>query len=474
MRRIASALNEEGIVAPGGNTWDITAIRYILLNEAYRGWRIWNKTKKIRKPDGKKTYRPRKERLMKKKGGDRTAFSTYLLTGLITCAECGGNFIANKQVGNNPNKTYVYYRCNYHSRRGNSVCSNKTGLRGDQLEGAVLDLLQREILTKQNVEALIKAFQKAWKTQEQDDPNKDLKRVERDLKKVGRELANLVQAIRTTGISETLRDELKRCEQRKATLELTKLELQQRQPQALSLPSTQKIAAALGNLSEVLESGNPRDRKTVLEENIEEILVRPTGEALLKANPAGLLPLPDFPLGWCRRRVSDSGYVGDGGPATSTQLENPRHLAVDSSGNIYVTSGHSFHRIRRIDGKTGVISTFAGTGGCGYRDTCFKGDGGDEALAFFVENLALFKVACRQGEMAEVVEHDMAFHRHIVEYGGGADLVAVWVPVVTHMMLPYSRHRDLMDSYREHEAVVEALGRGDKAAALKCLRANIQ
>ncbi len=52
--------------------------------------------------------------------------------------------------------------------------------------------------------------------------------------------------------------------------------------------------------------------------------------------------------------------------------------------------------------------------------------------------------------------------------------MAVWVPVVTHMMLPYSRHRDLMDSYREHEAVVEALGRGDKAAALKCLRANIQ
>ena len=99
---------------------------------------------------------------------------------------------------------------------------------------------------------------------------------------------------------------------------------------------------------------------------------------------------------------------------------------------------------------------------------------GDEALAFFAENLSLFQAACRRGEMAEVVEHDMAFHRHIVEQGGGADLVAVWVPVVTHMMLPYSRHRDLMDSYREHEAVVEALRRGDKTVALECLRANIQ
>jgi GntR family transcriptional regulator, rspAB operon transcriptional repressor len=99
---------------------------------------------------------------------------------------------------------------------------------------------------------------------------------------------------------------------------------------------------------------------------------------------------------------------------------------------------------------------------------------GDEALAFFAENLAHFQTACQQGDMAEVVEHDMAFHRHIVEEGGGADLVAVWVPVVTHMMLPYSRHRDLMDSYREHEAVVEALRCGNQAAALECLRANIQ
>jgi GntR family transcriptional regulator, rspAB operon transcriptional repressor len=99
---------------------------------------------------------------------------------------------------------------------------------------------------------------------------------------------------------------------------------------------------------------------------------------------------------------------------------------------------------------------------------------GDEALTFFTENLSLFQSACQRGNMAEVVEHDMAFHRHIVENGGGADLVAVWVPVVTHMMLPYSRHRDLMDSYSEHEMVVEALHRGDKAEALGCLRANIQ
>ncbi len=130
-------------------------------------------------------------------------------------------------------------------------------------------------------------------------------------------------------------------------------------------------------------------------------------------------------------------------------------------------------RVRRPDpairslvvGMRRKIESFA------LRGLCQRGD---EALIFFAENLALFQAACMRGDMAEVVEHDMAFHRHIVENGGGADLVAMWVPVVTQMMLPYSRHRDLMDSYREHEAVVEALRGSDEAVALKCLRANIQ
>jgi len=98
----------------------------------------------------------------------------------------------------------------------------------------------------------------------------------------------------------------------------------------------------------------------------------------------------------------------------------------------------------------------------------------DDALAFFAKNLEEFRAACQSGDMARVVEHDMAFHRHIIARGGGGDLVAIWVPVVTHMMLPYSRHGELMESYREHEAVVSALRAGDKEQALERLWINIQ
>ncbi|MEK5468799.1 S-layer homology domain-containing protein [Paenibacillus sp. FSL R7-0210] len=63
------------------------------------------------------------------------------------------------------------------------------------------------------------------------------------------------------------------------------------------------------------------------------------------------------------------GYSGDGGAATSAQLNKPYGVAVDSSGNVYIADTIN-HRIRKVD-KTGNISTLSGTGTEGY-----SGDGG--------------------------------------------------------------------------------------------------
>jgi len=68
------------------------------------------------------------------------------------------------------------------------------------------------------------------------------------------------------------------------------------------------------------------------------------------------------------------GYTGDGGPATIANLGNPTSVYADNTGNIYISDwGNS--RLRVVN-SAGIISTFAGNGIYGY-----SGDGGPATSA---------------------------------------------------------------------------------------------
>ncbi|MDQ3946128.1 MAG: NHL repeat-containing protein [Actinomycetota bacterium] len=69
-----------------------------------------------------------------------------------------------------------------------------------------------------------------------------------------------------------------------------------------------------------------------------------------------------------------AGFSGDGGPAGQAQLNDPRAVAVDRSGNIYVGEELG-QRVRRVD-PSGTITTIAGNGTAG-----FGGDGGPASAA---------------------------------------------------------------------------------------------
>jgi DNA-binding beta-propeller fold protein YncE len=71
------------------------------------------------------------------------------------------------------------------------------------------------------------------------------------------------------------------------------------------------------------------------------------------------------------------GYSGDGGPATSATFNGIHNLAITPGGDLLIADSFN-HTLRRIDAKTGVISSLAGNGLKG-----FAGDGGPAAQAQF-------------------------------------------------------------------------------------------
>jgi len=56
-----------------------------------------------------------------------------------------------------------------------------------------------------------------------------------------------------------------------------------------------------------------------------------------------------------------AGFSGDGGPATKAQFNNPHSIALDGRGAVFVADIGN-HRIRRIDLVSGIVESIAGNG----------------------------------------------------------------------------------------------------------------
>lgn len=106
-------------------------------------------------------------------------------------------------------------------------------------------------------------------------------------------------------------------------------------------------------------------------------------------DPYGIVRGPDGAIWFCEhaghriRRIAPDGtistvagtgakgYTGDGGPAKEATFNLPHELRFDSAGNLYVADTGN-NAVRRIEIKTGTITTFAG----GTKTKGETGDGG--------------------------------------------------------------------------------------------------
>lgn len=110
-------------------------------------------------------------------------------------------------------------------------------------------------------------------------------------------------------------------------------------------------------------------------------------------NPFGVVRGPDGCIWFCEysgqrvRRIrtdgvletvvgnGQKGYSGDGGPAIEATLNQPHEIRFDPLGDLYIVDMQN-HAVRKVDLKTKLISTVAGTGLAGY-----SGDGGPAKTA---------------------------------------------------------------------------------------------
>jgi DNA-binding GntR family transcriptional regulator len=81
------------------------------------------------------------------------------------------------------------------------------------------------------------------------------------------------------------------------------------------------------------------------------------------------------------------------------------------------------------------------------------------------------RAARERGDHAGVAEHEIAFHRSLIEMAGDPSLMTIWSMIVGQLRGNFQRahaeYDDLKDIYLEHVAIVSAFRAGDKEAAVE-------
>ena len=98
----------------------------------------------------------------------------------------------------------------------------------------------------------------------------------------------------------------------------------------------------------------------------------------------------------------------------------------------------------------------------------------ESGIKLITTRLEAHRKSCESKDLPAIVKSDMEFHQAIIELANVPELISLWQPIIASMMLHYERHRDWLESYKEHKAILDAIETGDKKTAKAALVANIK
>ncbi|MCH7665598.1 MAG: recombinase family protein [Acidobacteria bacterium] len=170
LKEIAKGLNGDRLTTGFGKQWSPTSVHNVLRNEAYVGTMVWDRHKKRRVGRSEAFPPVRVERAWPgiidqhtfeeshrkmaarapQMSHPRVVDSRYLLSGMIRCKQCGAAMTGMVAKSGQ----FFYYACNTARRKGRLAC-NTPLLPKQKVEAFVVDRIKDNILTTENLEALV-------------------------------------------------------------------------------------------------------------------------------------------------------------------------------------------------------------------------------------------------------------------------------------------------------------------------------
>ena len=274
-KRIADKLNRLGVVSTRGSTWAANAIygdysdaTGLLNNQLYIGRYIWNRSEWRKDPDTGKRKRTKREakdwiitempelRIISQELWDavqarqldirqrsvkirealnnpksRSHTGKYLFSGLVQCGCCGAAYTVYSTTS---------YACATNINRGDAACANRLRIPRKLLEGSLLTIIQKELLSEEAIDVFIRETSLAL-TERESIPQAEQEAHIRKVEKAEKEIANIMKAIQAGIITPTTKDMLQKAE---AEHEQAKREL------AANTQAANAITTVLPNMAE--------------------------------------------------------------------------------------------------------------------------------------------------------------------------------------------------------------------------------
>ena len=243
--KIIEYLNKIGFTTQRGNHFGKNSLHDILINEKYVGVYVYNRSSSknfrgkrnhhLSKPDDEiirisggcpkiiddELFEnvQKKMEIKKHSGGRFNSKMLYMLSGLITCSECGKLFNGNNRYSGRNKRQHSTYRCTTHR----DICTNKE-INKMYIEAYVIELLKRNFLNKN---ALTKHIQKANSYIDKLDSNinTETAKLKKQLKSIKDSIANITAAIEKGIPADTFLSRLTELDEQKISIECELLKL---------------------------------------------------------------------------------------------------------------------------------------------------------------------------------------------------------------------------------------------------------